>query len=322
MGIKSAVLEGFLNTIKSDKRSMYYILYYSLLESILALSLPLTSSFIINSLIAHASISVVVLGSIILFIFMSITFLKLMQEYIIEKFEQRVFVDKGFEVAQKAYALKEKNISTKYPIDKLMNYFFDITTIQKIFPVFILNGAGLIMQILVSLILLFIFSAFLFYGALAILVIYFTMLILLGNNGIDYAIKRSDMKHNAIYFLQKIPTTTDSKEKTLEKVDEIMGGYVNARKNHFKVVFKQLALSYIVQGVIISSFFIFGGYLVINGELPVGEFIAAEILIVSLIYALNGFIKQLDYIYDGIEGYYKIGKLSASLDIEEKNSEV
>ena len=317
MGIKTTVLNGFIDTVKSDKKSIYYILYYGLLDSILALSIPLTSSFIINSLIAHASISVVVLGAIILFMFMSITFLRLMQEYIVEKFEQKVFIENGFNVAKKAYALKEKIVCSTDPIDKFMNYFFDITTIQKVFPIFILNGAGLIMQIFVSLILLFIFNSSLFFGAVSIFIFYFIMIVVLGNNGVDIAIQRSNMKHAAIYFLQKIPNTTDSKDGTMKKVDEIMEGYADARSNHFGVVVKQLALTYIVQGIMLSGFFVLGGYLVINGELPIGDFIAAEILIVSLIYAMNSFIKQLDNIYDGIEGYYKVGKLSAALDIEE-----
>ena len=317
MGIKTTVLNGFIDTVKSDKKSIYYILYYGLLDSILALSIPLTSSFIINSLIAHASISVVVLGAIILFMFMSITFLRLMQEYIVEKFEQKVFIENGFNVAKKAYALKEKIVCSTDPIDKFMNYFFDITTIQKVFPIFILNGAGLIMQIFVSLILLFIFNSSLFFGAVSIFIFYFIMIVVLGNNGVDFAIQRSNMKHAAIYFLQKIPNTTDSKDGTMKKVDEIMEGYADARSNHFGVVVKQLALTYIVQGIMLSGFFVLGGYLVINGELPIGDFIAAEILIVSLIYAMNSFIKQLDNIYDGIEGYYKVGKLSAALDIEE-----
>jgi len=318
MGIKTTVLQGFCSTVKSDMKSLYYVIYYTLLESILTLSIPLTSSFVINSLMAHSSISITVLGIIVFIVFAFITFLRLVQEYIIEKFEQRVFIEKGFEIAQKAYNLKEKNITTQYPIDKLMNYFFDITTIQKILPIFIVNGAGLVAQIVVSLILLMIFSPYLFLGAFVIFVFYFSMLIIIGNNGVENAIKHSDMKHAAIYALQKIPITSDSKEVAMKKIDKNMEDYVDARQNHFKVVFRQLGLSFIIQGVILSGFFVFGGYLVLNGKIPIGEFVASEIIIVSLIYALNNFIKQIDYIYDGIEGYYKVGKLSDSLEMVRK----
>jgi putative ABC transport system ATP-binding protein len=59
---------------------------------------------------------------------------------------------------------------------------------------------------------------------------------------------------------------------------------------------------------------IIGGYLVINGSLPLGEFVAAEIIVTSITYALKVFAKQLDYIYDMVEGVYKVNKLSVGLE--------
>lgn len=316
MDIKHKVMRSFVDMLRSDKRSIYYILYYTLIEGILILSIPLASSFVINSLLAHSFISVLVLGSIISTIFLFVIFLRLMQEYIVEKFEQRVFVSEGYKVAQKAFTLKEKGIEDKEHIDKLMNYFFDITTVQKIFPVFILNGAGLIVQMIMTLLLLFIFDVTLFFGAFVILVIYAILIIVLGKNGIIFAIKRSDTKHSAIRFLQKVPSLDASHKELDASLEQKMSDYVDSRQNHFGVRIKQLALSFFMQGVIITGFFMLGGYLVINGNIPIGEFVAAEIVVVTLIYAMNNFVKQLDYIYSGIEGFYKIDKLSSSLDTQ------
>lgn len=318
MDIKSKVIHGFIETLKSDKRSIYYVLYYTLLEGFLVLSIPLTSSFVINSLIAHSNVSIIALGIIISVVFVFIMFLRLIQEYIIEKFEQRIFVTEGYNIAYKAQNFREEDRKSSYPIDKLMNYFFDITTVQKIFPIFILNGAGLTIQIIMTLLLLLIFNFNLFFGALSILIIYMFLLVYFGKNGINFAIRRSDAKHNAIHFLQKIPTNVSLKDEMLRSLEEKMSEYVDARESHFGVRVKQLGLSFLVQGVIITGFFILGGFLVINGKLPVGEFVAAEIIVVTLIYAMNNFVKQLDYIYDGIEGFYKVGKLSSSLEIKKE----
>lgn len=318
MDIKNKVLHGFFQTLKSDKNSVYYVLYYTLLEGILVLSIPLTSSFIINSLIAHSYISLMTLGIIISVVFIFIIFLRITQEYIIEKFEQRVFVNEGYNIANKAFRLKQENRITAYPIDKLMNYFFDITTVQKILPILILNGAGLIIQIIMTLLLLMIFNMNLFIGAFSVIVIYLFAIVFFGKNGIIFAVKRSDTKHNAIHFLQKIPLEDFKEEEMLEKLEEKMNEYVDARQGHYGIRIKQLGISFFVQGIIITGFFILGGYLVIDGKLPIGEFVAAEIIVVTLIYAMNNFAKQLDYIYDGIEGFYKIGKLSSSLDAQEK----
>jgi ABC-type bacteriocin/lantibiotic exporter with double-glycine peptidase domain len=318
MDIKAKILYGFATTLRSHKISVYYILYYTLIESILVLSIPLTSSFVINSLVAHSYMSLFTLGAIILVVFLFIVFLRVLQEYIIEKFEQRVFVTQGYDVVHKTLALIEEKRSTPYPIDKLMNYFFDITTIQKIFPILILNGAGLMVQIIVTLILLLVFDISLFIGAAATIIGAVFLIIYFGKDGIKFAVERSNTKHDAIYFMQKLPTLSQNREELLNGFEHKMSEYVDARKRQYGIRIKQLSLSFMLQGVIITGFFITGGHLVINGSMPVGEFVAAEIIIVTLIYAINGFAKQLDYIYDGIEGFYKMNQLSSSLENHEK----
>jgi len=202
-----------------------------------------------------------------------------------------------------------------------MNYFFDITTIQKTFPVLVLNGTSLFVQTVMALIVLLIFDASLFVWAAAIIFANLFIVIFLGKDGIKYAVERSDTKHNSIYFLQKIPYQDESETQMLENLEKNMNDYVDARQNQYGVRIKQLASSFIAQGVIITGFFIIGGHLVINGSLPVGEFVAAEIVILSLIHAVNAFAKQLDYIYDGIEGFYKVEMLSNKLDFDKKSEQ-
>jgi ABC-type bacteriocin/lantibiotic exporter with double-glycine peptidase domain len=136
----------------------------------------------------------------------------------------------------------------------------------------------------------------------------------LGRNGIDFALNRSDTKHSTIYFLQHIKDEEGSTEEILQRFDNSLSHYAKARQKFFKIIIRQLALTYFIEGFIFSIFLILGGYLVINGRLPLGEFVAAEIIITSITYSLKGFVKQLDYIYDTIEGFYKIHKLSIGLE--------
>lgn len=109
------------------------------------------------------------------------------------------------------------------------------------------------------------------------------------------------------------------KHKVLKVYDAHLNKYIQTRQKSFSVVIRQLALTFFMEGFILSGFLILGGYLVINGTLPIGEFVAAEIVIVSIIYSLKVFVKQIDYIYDMIEGFYKLDKLATAL--EEENNE-
>ncbi len=311
MGVKKEIFIGIKDVLSKEKKQLFYVLYYASLEGILVLSIPLASSFIINSIVAHASISIVVLGFVVLATFVLITVLRILQEYIIEKFQQQVFVYKSFEVAQNAYNIKKIHIDE--PIKKVMNYFFDITIVQKFFPIFILEGAALLIGIIISIILLLFFNIVLFELGIIALLFYIGALLLLGHNGIRYAIKRSDEKHNTFYFLQNVPFYKKEKEHMLEDLDNILTDYVRARQKLFGVIIKQQTLSFFMQGIIIGGFLIVGGFLVVNGKLPIGEFVASEIIVVSIISAINRFVKQIDYIYEIAEGFYKVGKLTEAL---------
>ncbi len=319
MNIERKVFSSVLKILKHDEKNILYLIYYSTIKAILALSIPLASSFIINSVLAHASISVMVLAFIVITAFIFITFLNVIQEYIVEKFQQDIFVQTGIEIADLASNLTKKKLDThlRCHTDQFMNYFFEITSIQKLFPVVLLDGVGLVIKIAVSLILLFIFDPLLFSSAAILLVVYAILLVILGKNGIKYAIEHSDAKHKSIYFLQQIHNMHQSKDDILNEYDGHLNDYVDARQRSFNVVIKQFALTFFTEGVILGGFLILGGSLVINGSLPVGEFVAAEILIVSIVYSLKVFVKQIDYIYEMIEGFYKLTRLSSVLSENE-----
>jgi ABC-type bacteriocin/lantibiotic exporter with double-glycine peptidase domain len=317
MKIGQIVFRKITEIIKEDKKNIGYLLYFSAIEAILTLAIPLASAFIINSLLAHSTISMFVLGFIVLTIFTLTTMLQIIKEYITEKFQQKIFVNTAIRISKMATKLQHQNGDKKRSIDKLMNYFFDVTSIQKVFPVLILDGTGLVIKIIVSLLLLLAFSPYLFDFGFLILGFYITILVLLGRHGFERAIERSDTKHKSIYYLQHIPHQEKSSDEVLEEFDSYLEDFVDARINMFRIIIRQLSLTFIMEGIIVSSFLIFGGYMVIEGTLPIGEFVAAEIVIVSITYALKGFAKQIDYLYDIIEGLYKVDKLSISLG--EKN---
>ena len=313
MEINKLISSSILNIFKEDKRNILYLLYYSSIEAILVLSIPLASSFIINSILAHATISIFVLGFIVITIFILAMMLQVVKSYIIEKFEQKIFVKTAIKVALLASQLQHKSSETKKSMEKYMNYFFDISSIQKIFPIILLDGMGLVIKILVSLLLLLAFDPLFFGLGILFFVLFTIVLLLLGRHGFGYAINRSDAKHATIYFLQHIPERDEPRAEILEKFDVYLNTFIVARQKIFKVVLKQLTLTYFMEGLVLSGFLVLGGYLVVNGRLPIGEFVAAEIVIVSIIYALKGFMKQVDYIYDMVEGLYKIDKLEISL---------
>jgi ABC-type bacteriocin/lantibiotic exporter with double-glycine peptidase domain len=313
MAVSEIIFKSIKKIIKDDRGMIVNLLYYSLIEAILVLSIPLTSSFVINSVIAHAEISVYVLGIIVIILFVVVTILQLIKEYIVEKFQQKIFLTTAIDISLKATATNLASSEQEAEVRKYMNYFFDITAIQKFFPILLLDGVGIVIKIIVSLLLLWFFDPTLFTTGVLFFTAYLVILMAFGKNGFSAALDRSDAKHNAIYFLQNIHTQSTPRVETLAYFDKKLLHYVRARQALFKIIARQMGLTFISEGIVFSGFLVIGGYLVIEGRLPIGEFIAAEIVVVSIIYALKGFIKQLDYIYDTIEGFYKVDKLTKNV---------
>ncbi len=300
------------SVLNKDKQNIYYLLYYSFLEAILLMISPLASAFIINSVLSHATISIVVLSFAVIVIFFGISFLQVIKEYIIEKFEQKIFVRNAIEIA--LLAEQERYNGNQQMIDKNMNYFFDVISIQKLFPTLVLNGSGLFVKIIVSLLLLLIFDPSLFALGILFVILFAVIILWLGRYGAEAAIERSNAKHDAIYYLQNIPFEKETPKNDINRrFDDLLQQFVMARRKMFAIIIRQLTLTFMMEGLILSSFFILGGYLVFEGLMPIGEFVAAEIIVISVAYALRDFMKQIDYLYEMVEGFYKINKLSTAL---------
>lgn len=309
----------FFLQIKNDKKNIFYLIYYSIIESLLLLIIPLAASFIINSILSHSRISITTLSFIVVVIFLLTILLQMVKIYIIEKLEQSIFIRMAILISKKILLLGKTSELFKQKLDKSMNYFFDVLTIEKTIPLLLLDGTGLIVKLFISLSLLFVFNSVLFLSALFILIIFSLVLYLLGTNGVKYTIKKSDAKHEVIYYLQNIPYKEEEEEKSvLEKFDYHLTNFIKARLDIFRVIFRQLTLTYFLEGLIVSIFLILGANLVMNGDLTIGEFIAVEMIVVSITYALKSFMKHIDYIYDMIEGLHKIETLKSILSKKEE----
>lgn len=133
------------------------IISYVILDSILMLSVPVFTSLIVNNIIAHATISVITLTSILFVILLIVMVVKSTQEYLVEKFKQRLFVEKSIDIAEACLKCSQNK-----EFQKGVLYFFSVISLQKIFPKFILGATALVVEIITGLILLMFFNTLLF----------------------------------------------------------------------------------------------------------------------------------------------------------------
>ena len=95
----------------------------------------------------------------------------------------------------------------------------------------------------------------------------------------------------------------------LIKTDKLVTGYLEARTSHFKILLIQYWSLIAFKVIITASMLIVGSFLLVNEQLNIGQFIAAEIVILIVMSSVEKLIGNLDNVYDVLTSVEKLSKL-------------
>lgn len=315
-------LKRFKNLILIDKQDIYQIFLYSIIAGLISLSLPLGIQSIINFIQAgKVSTSWMVLVLIVVIGVAFVGLLKIMQFRITENLQQKIFVRSSFEFAYRFPKIKFNQLQDQYP-PELANRFFDTLTVQKGVSKLLLDSSGAALQIIFGIILLSLYhSFFIFFGLLLLLLLYLIFKINF-NKGLQTSLKESKYKYKIAHWLQEIARNHLSfKSNTtfnysLHKNDKLVTEYLKQRESHFHVLLKQFIQLTGFKIIITAGLLIIGGILVINQQMNIGQFVAAEIIILSIITAVEKLFSGLELFYDVLTSLEKLGTV-VDLELEE-----
>lgn len=312
--------------ITKEKKDVTNIYFYAILNGLVQLSVPLgiqsIISFVMGATMAtsiYILIIFVVIGTWLVGYFR----LKVMQ--IIEKIQQKIFVEFSVAFTEK---IPKVNLSStrKYYLPELVNRFFDTQNLQKGISKILLEIPTALIQIIFGLLLLsFYHPWFLIFGALVVLsvvlIFNFTM-----ESGIKSSIEESDKKYETAAWIEDLAASVKSfkinseTEIHLKGIDERVTGYLEHRTSHFKVLEIQYKTIIAFKVIITLAMLVIGTYLLVNQKLNIGAFIATEIVVLSIMAAVEKLIISLESYYDVIASLAKLNKVTELA--EEKNGEI
>jgi ABC-type bacteriocin/lantibiotic exporter with double-glycine peptidase domain len=93
------------------------------------------------------------------------------------------------------------------------------------------------------------------------------------------------------------------------KLEGLNRDYLAARTKHFRVFFGQFIGMQTVQALVQVGLLLTCGWLVLEGELTLGQLVAAEFIVTAALGGLSKFTEKLETIYDLLAGVDKIGVL-------------
>jgi ABC-type bacteriocin/lantibiotic exporter with double-glycine peptidase domain len=96
----------------------------------------------------------------------------------------------------------------------------------------------------------------------------------------------------------------------LQKTDKLVVGYLESRTDHFDVLKFQYWSLILFKLLVTATMLIVGAVLLIEQQLNVGQFIAAEIVILTVLSAVEKLILSLDKAYDVLTSLEKLSKVT------------
>ena len=319
-------LQRFYNLLKLDKRDISQILFYAIFAGLVSLSLPLGIQAIINLIQSgRVSVSWIVLVVIVVVGVVLVGILSLMQLRITENIQQKIFIRSSFDFAFRLPKIKFDAQYNQYP-PELANRFFDTLSIQKGTSKLLIDFPTALLQIFFGLILLSLYHPFFIFLGLVLIVLLYGIFRFSYSSGINTSLQESKYKYKVVSWLQEIARNNlsflkkDSFDFALDKNNTLVEHYLKSRENHFKIIKRQFVQLVGFKVVITACLLLIGGYLVLNQRMNIGQFVAAEIIIILIINSVEKLIIGLESIYDILTSIEKIGEV-VDLQIEQPSTE-
>lgn len=314
-------VQRFFRLLHPNKNAIRNLYIFAIFNGLIALSLPLGIQAIINLIQGgEVSASWILLVSIVLIGYILNGGLQIVQLRITEDLQKDIFTRSAFEFAYRIPRIRMDALQNQYA-PELMNRFFDTITIQKGVAKVLLEMTAAALSILFGLILLSFYHPFFIIFSVLIIVLGFIIGYYIFQRGLKSSIIESKYKYKVAFWLEEVARTNTTFRLSCDtslpvrKTDILVEKYLDARENHFKVLLRQYYLFIVFKILIAAGFLILGGILVINQQMNIGQFVAAEIVILLLISSTEKLLLTLEIVYDLLTSIEKIGQVT-DLELE------
>lgn len=309
--------------LHNERSIINYIFIYAILIGLIGLTLPLGTTAVFNLLSNGALYSSTYI--LILVILVGIVFggaLLIGQLTLVEILEQKIFIKISIEFAYRLPRIKREALAGENP-SELVNRFFDVLTIQKGLTKLLVDIVAAAVQVFFSAILLsFYHPVFIGFGLFTILSILLVILIYY-KRGVKTSIEESDYKYEVAAYLEEVAANLDDyrgqagkRKEVTQQADQITAKYIMARNDHFAVLKKFFISAVALRTILTGGLLLLGSYFVIQRQMTFGQFVAAEVIIVQISYAIEKLLTNLNTVFDMVVASEKIAVIT-DLELEE-----
>jgi len=320
-----------LALMRPEAPELWTIAIFSAITGVMYLALPLAVNAFISNLSFGTQSGPFLQGlvaiAVVLFLCLAAAAaLRGLQHVAAEVIQRRIFVRLGSDLAHRLPNVDLEAIDGVHA-PELVNRFLDVVTVQKSASMLLLTGINLVLGAAIGLTVLAFYHPFLLAFSLLLLVSLALIVLVGGRRAVETSVRESRRKYEVVDWLEELarhprvfkgPGGTDMARS---RADDLVRGYLEARRDHFRILLRQIGSLLALEVVAATLLLGVGGWLVLSQQLTLGQLVASEIIVSAIVAAIAKLGKQFEAWYDAVAGVDKLGYL-VDLQVERQGGDV
>lgn len=319
-------LRRLLWLLAGERRDIAIVVVFAVGVGLLSLATPIAIQALVGIVSFGGLLQPLIVLGLMLLAFLSMAgALRAFKTYIVELLQRRLFVRVVTDLGHRLPRVRVEAFDRNHG-PELVNRFFDVLTVQKVGATLLLDTVAVALQTTIGLLILAFYHPVLLAFDVLLLVGFVTILFGLGRGAVRTAIAESMAKYAVAGSLEEIARNPSTFKQSggpayaRHRADELAVEYVMARRAHFRVVFRQVAGSLALQAIAATVMLTAGGWLVIKGQLTLGQLVAAELIVSIVLASFAKLGQKLESFYDLLAAVDKLGQL-IDLPLERSSGE-
>lgn len=316
-----------LSLLQPEWPDIWMILVFAFFAGVLNLATPIAVEALVNTVAFGQLLQPLIVLAIMLFTFLGFAaIMKGLQTYVAEIIQRRLFARVSADLAYRLPRVESSSWKKNYG-PELVNRFFDIVTLQKVVANLLLDGVSIVLATFVGMVVLAFYHPWLLGFDLFLILVVGFGLYSLGRGAISSGIDESKMKYRVAAWFEDIVRCQNSFkgaggiDLAFDRANQLTAQYISTRSQHFRVLFRQISFVLGLQAVAGTVLLGVGGWLVIREQLSLGQLVAAELIVTTILSSLAKLGKHLEGYYDLVAAVDKLDYLF-DLPIEQQQGQI
>lgn len=277
---------------------------YGIGISLLSLATPISVQTLINTVAnTGMTISLVVLAVVLFGLLLLSALLNALRVHLMDLFARRFYARMVADIALRSiYALNPFFRDRR--MGALFNRYFDIVVVHKTLPQLLIGGFTVVLQAGVGFVLVSLYHPLFLVFNLVVAALIWVIWLIWGGRAIRSAMGVSHQKHATAAWLESLGDsnglfkTERHIEEAVRRTDEATAAYLDQHARHFRHHFAQTICFLLLYASASATLLGLGGWLVTEGQLTLGQLVAAELVLSVAFFGVSQLGTYLTYFYD------------------------